>query len=271
MTWNLWWRFGPQWRQRQRGILHSMRTVDPDIAALQEVWGTSSMTQAHLLAADLGYHAEFAAPSLPPPPDPPEDPDQADVQVGLALVSRWPVTAARRVEMPARHRAPTVALAATVAHPVGPLNVVVACLEWEPAYQDDRHAQARTLADLAANPSLDGPLPVIVAGDLNAAPDSPVLRPLLEVLSDAWSLGQGDPSAVSLSSRHPFAPLEATELIDQRIDHVLVRPGRSGQDVSVEQAFLAGEPVDGVEPSDHRAVICDVAWSLPAPPGVDAG
>jgi hypothetical protein len=42
---------------------------------------------------------------------------------------------------------------------------VVACLEYEPAYTDDRIAQARTLADLATDPALDGPLPVIVAGD----------------------------------------------------------------------------------------------------------
>jgi endonuclease/exonuclease/phosphatase family metal-dependent hydrolase len=65
-------------------------------------------------------------------------------------------------------------MVATLAHPAGPLQVVAACLEYEPAYNDDRIAQAQALVDLATDPALDGPLPVIVAGDLNAAPDSPV-------------------------------------------------------------------------------------------------
>jgi hypothetical protein len=46
-------------------------------------------------------------------------------------------------------------------------------------------------------------------GDLNAAPDSALLRPLLEVLIDAWSVGGGDPCAVTLPSSHPSASLEA--------------------------------------------------------------
>jgi endonuclease/exonuclease/phosphatase family metal-dependent hydrolase len=56
-------------------------------------------------------------------------------------------------------------------------------------------AQARSLVDLATDPALDGPLPVVVAGDLNAAPDSPVLRPLRDVMVDAWEVGGGDPAA----------------------------------------------------------------------------
>jgi endonuclease/exonuclease/phosphatase family metal-dependent hydrolase len=63
-----------------------------------------------------------------------------------------------------------------------------------------------------------------------------------------------------LSSGHPFAPVEATELIDQRIDHVFVRPGHPGQRVTVEHAAVAGGPVDGLDPSDHLAVVCDLSW-----------
>ncbi|HEV2931420.1 MAG TPA: endonuclease/exonuclease/phosphatase family protein, partial [Propionibacteriaceae bacterium] len=179
MTWNIWWRFGPCWQDRQDGVLETLRGVDADVVALQEVWGTAETTQAHEFADRLGLHAGFAAPSYPPAPDPPETPDHEGVALGLGLLSRWPIASLRQVELPARHRtlAP-VTMVASLEHPAGLLHVVVACLEYEPAYNDDRIAQAHALVDLATDPDLDGPLPVIVAGDLNAAPDSPVLRPL---------------------------------------------------------------------------------------------
>jgi endonuclease/exonuclease/phosphatase family metal-dependent hydrolase len=155
-----------------------------------------------------------------------------------------------------------VSLVATVAHPAGALPVIVTCLEWEPAYAGDRVAQAQAVADLATDPALDGPAPVIVTGDLNAAPDAPVLRPLREVLSDAWADGGGDPAAASLRSDHPFASRQHTELIDRRIDHVLVRPGRPGVTVRSSAARLAGAAIDGLDPSDHLAVVCDLRWSV---------
>jgi endonuclease/exonuclease/phosphatase family metal-dependent hydrolase len=113
----------------------------------------------------------------------------------------------------------------------------------------------------ATDPDLDGSLPIILAGDLNAAPNSPILRPLSDVLSDAWSAGGGDPAAVTLPSSHPFAPIESKELIDQRIDHIFFRPGEWAQRVKVESTMLAGEAVDGVYPSDHRAAVCELSWS----------
>ncbi|GAA4457658.1 hypothetical protein GCM10023170_054280 [Phytohabitans houttuyneae] len=254
LTWNLWWRFGPDWQKRQPYIRDTLREVEPDIAALQEVWGADGTSQAHELADALGYHAAYAEPSLPPAPHTPE---HEGVEVGLGLVSRWPVLASEAVRMPARFRVPPVALEATVDHPDGPLHVIVACLEWEPVFAADRHAQAHALAKLAADPARDGALPVVVAGDLNAAPDSAVLRPLTRAgLVDAWSAAAGDPHAVTLSSKHPHAPLEADELIDKRIDHVFVRPGQAGQRVECAGATLAG----GYEASDHHAVVCDITW-----------
>ncbi len=262
MTWNVWWRFGPRWRDRQPVLLRTIRDVRPDVVALQESWATASTSQAAEFARALGFHHAFGAPSLPPPPDPPEHPDQAEVDLGIGLVSRWPITSTRRVPLPARHRprAPVV-LIATLAHPAGPLHVLVNCLEWEPAHHDDRVAQAAAVADLATDPQLDGAAPVLVVGDLNAAPGSPVLRALDDVLTDAWAAGGGDPGAASLRSDHPFAPLEAEELVDQRIDHILFRPGQPGQRVTVTAPRLAGRPIDGLDPSDHLAVVCDLAWT----------
>ena len=88
----------------------------------------------------------------------------------------------------------------------------------------------------------------LVAGALNAAADSPVLRPLTDVLRDAWTAGGGDPGTST-------APPDAgPELRDRRIDHVFFRPGRFAQQVRVSNATRA----DG--PSDHRAIVCDLTW-----------
>lgn len=262
MTWNIWWRFGPRWRDRQAGLLHSMRVADPDVVALQEVWGTDQRTQADEFAEALGQHAAFAEPSYPAVPEPARVAEDEGVTLGIAVLARWPITRSRVVAMPARHRSwSPVAMSATIAHPTGPLHVVGACLEHGTAYTDDRIAQADLLADLATDPELDGPCPVLVMGDLNAAPQSPVLRRLNDVLTDAWIAGHGEAEAVTLPSSHPSAPLEAgPELVDQRIDHVFFRPGEEEQRVLVESATLTGAAVDGVLPSDHRAVVCDLRW-----------
>jgi endonuclease/exonuclease/phosphatase family metal-dependent hydrolase len=38
MSWNLWWRFGGNWRARQDGIASTLRDLQPHVAGLQEVW-----------------------------------------------------------------------------------------------------------------------------------------------------------------------------------------------------------------------------------------
>ncbi|MEI8407774.1 MULTISPECIES: endonuclease/exonuclease/phosphatase family protein [unclassified Kribbella] len=253
MTWNVWWRFGPAWVARHEVIAQTLRVVDPDVVALQEVWGTRATNQVAALGAELGLHGRYAGPSYPPATDVTRDPRDAGVEVGIGLLSRWEITGWRVVRMPARHRAfDPVAVVATVAHPVAPLHVVVGCLEYDPAYNDDRLAQAALLAELATDPVLDGPLPVVVAGDLNAPPGSPLLRPLADVLTDAWA--DGDPSVVT-------APAEAgPELVGQRIDHVYFRPGMFNRPVTVVSTSTAGEAVDGIMPSDHRAVVCSLRF-----------
>ncbi|MFB6719432.1 endonuclease/exonuclease/phosphatase family protein [Kribbella sp. NPDC056345] len=255
MTWNIWWRFGPRWRERQPGILETIRRFTPDVVGLQEVWGTRDTTQAEELADALDMHAAFAAPSYPAA-------DRSDVELGVALLSRWPIAQYDGIAMPSRHRAwDPVVLKAAVDHPAGRMPVLVACLEHATTYSDDRLAQATLLADLATDPSTDGPCPSLAIGDLNAAADSAVLRPLREVLIDAWTAGGGAADAITLPSSHPSAPLEAgPELVDQRIDHIFYRPGHEDQLVTVESAKIAGDPYDGVYPSDHRPVICDLRW-----------
>src|SRR4051812_23318707 len=122
--------------------------------------------------------------------------------------------------MPARHRGwDPCTLAVRVAHPAGALPIVATCLDYGEPYTDDRIAQGQVLADLGTEPRFDGPCPVLVMGDMNAAAESPVLRALGDVMTDAWTAGGGAADAVTLPSTHPSAPLEAgPQMVDQRID-----------------------------------------------------
>jgi endonuclease/exonuclease/phosphatase family metal-dependent hydrolase len=186
-------------------------------------------------------------------PDPPETADQRGIDLGVGLLSRWPISRLVEHRLPARRRpVRPVVLVATVAAPAGDLDFAVACVEWEPEYADDHVAQTTELARIVAA----GEHAVVVAADLNAAPGGPELAPLLDVLVDTWAAGGGDPDAATLSSANPYAPRAAAKQIDRRIDHVLARaaPGRR---LAVDGVRLAGTDPDK-PPSDHYAVVADL-------------
>jgi endonuclease/exonuclease/phosphatase family metal-dependent hydrolase len=258
VSWNVWWRFGDRWEERQVRILQTLTDLSPDVVGLQEAWGMDETSQAEWLGDRLGMSHRYAHPSLPPVPDVPEHPQQEGVTLGVAVMSRHPIIEAEETSLPARHHERPVALRVTVAHPLGPLHVICAAVEWEPSHADDHLAQTRRLAAMAAASGLDGPLPVLVLADLNAPPGSPEVTALTEVAADLWEEGGGDPDAVTLSSANPFAPLEAWRQIDQRIDYVLARPGRPGRVPRVRAVRLAGAELDPIPPSDHHAVVVDL-------------
>jgi endonuclease/exonuclease/phosphatase family metal-dependent hydrolase len=261
MSWNVWWRFGNHWRERQPAILATLARLQPDIVGLQEAWVTDTSYQARVFADALGMHSTSATPSFPPLPVAPESADQEGVEIGVGLISRWPILSVRENRLPAVHRFQPVTLLATLDHPFGPLHAVVSCTEWEPEFSDDHLAQTRALAALIAQPELDGRLPVILTADLNARPGSAELQPLMDVMFDTWVLGGGDPTAVTLSSVLPFAPLEASKQIDQRIDYILVRAGKADVPIKVDNVSIVDEPVNDVQPSDHFAVVADLDLS----------
>jgi endonuclease/exonuclease/phosphatase family metal-dependent hydrolase len=259
VTWNVLWRFEPDWRAREGAILTTLERLAPDVIALQECWGTADHSQAHLIAERLGMrHAAFLGPSLPPVPEPPKHPDHAGVLMGVGLVSRWPTRSVRRHELPVSHRqvAP-VALEARIDGTEAPFDVIVAATEWEPAFADDHLAQTRRLAELLD--SGDASVPRFLLADLNCDRTQAEFAPLAAVADDTWELGGGDPAAMTLSSAVPFAPLEATKEIDRRIDHILVNR-ESG--VEVESAFMVDAPVGDLFPSDHFPVVADVRLRL---------
>lgn len=260
LTWNVWWRFGEQWRERQIAIAATLAANQPEIVGLQESWAAREASQASVLAAPLGLHSVFGGPSLP---DPVEEPGHDGVDLGLAILSRWPIRHSWTHRLPSSRAAPPVALVAAVDHPDGVLHVVCVCAEHHADLADDLLAQTRELARLVTELStLGSALPVLLLGDLNAGPDTPEIAALTshDGIVDAWTTsGGGDGDGVTLSAALPIAPLGAVKQLDRRIDYVLFRRSTGGPAPAVTHAAVVDEPVDGLYASDHFAVVADLA------------
>jgi endonuclease/exonuclease/phosphatase family metal-dependent hydrolase len=228
------------------------------VIALQEVWDTGGGGgQPKALAGALDYEYVFGAGF-----------DDGDVSFGNAVLSRWPIAASETRELPTT---PTtdefrVALKAEVDGPRGRFEVYTTHLNWRYDESHVRQAQVRALAEYVAE-SKGRTFPPIVCGDFNAEPDSDEIRMLTGraavpvsrlVFVDAWDVA-GDGPGFTWSNDNPFAArdLEA----DRRIDYVLVgwRKARGAGHV-VDVRVEAIDPVDGVYPSDHYAVVAELRY-----------
>ena len=252
-TWNVWLRFGGNWREREAGIVAVLRREQPDLVGLQECWGDPETDQARMLAGHLGGQSAFVTVGLPPVPNPPEYAEQIEVSMGLGLVSRWPISKVTAEPMPSADRELS-ALRAVVEHPRGPLQVVVGATSWEPDRVDETSRQLRELERLVRLGN--GSLPSFLLADLNYDFDLPAMRELR--LNDGWATADPEADARTLSSTNRFAPVEAVNQYDRRIDHVLFTPGTYGAR-AVDARILRDEP-DGFPPSDHYPMIVDVEF-----------
>jgi endonuclease/exonuclease/phosphatase family metal-dependent hydrolase len=187
------------------------------------------------------------------------------LEVGNAILSRFPVTARDALRLPHGAGADEgrTAVLARIEHPTGPVHVVTTQLNSEPTASAVRCEQVAALARFVAGRS--GGHPPVVTGDLNAEPESDEVR-LLQghqtappvpgfALLDAWRYAEpGDPGW-TWDPQNPLAP--ATFDLGARIDYVLV--GMRGGRRSVRAVHVAGrEPVDGEWASDHAAVVADL-------------
>jgi endonuclease/exonuclease/phosphatase family metal-dependent hydrolase len=262
MTWNLWWRFG-DWQERRHAIVDTIRTVNPDLVCLQEVWAQAGGAgMAAILGDELGYHAASSTAI-----------GRHDVGFTNVVLSRWPSSILADEALPGADGSPghRRLVATSVATPWGPWPIASTHLDHRFDASAARQAQCRRLLELAASwrgePTSD--LPVIVGADLNAVADSAEVRLLTGrdagvdgiVFSDAWeSVGRG-PGA-TWSSTNPHTADSAWP--NRRLDYVLVswpRPKPIGNPVSASLAGTSPVVIDGrrIWPSDHAAVVVDIA------------
>jgi endonuclease/exonuclease/phosphatase family metal-dependent hydrolase len=265
MTWNLWWRFG-EWQRRQDGIIQLLRSSAPDIVGLQEVWATASENQAQILADILRMYVAWC-PSPAPELFQRRLGDRG-VVVGNAILSRWPITRTSKCVLPnGAGDTGRTALFALIATPSGAVPFFTTQFTSAIGHSAARCDQVRALARFVIDEIPESANP-LVTGDFNAEPDSDEIRLLGGhktpppvpglVLLDAWRYA--DPPTPGWTWDRLNPAVWSTGEPDARIDYIFLGYRLNNESAPrVRNAWLAGnEPVDGVWPSDHAAVVVEL-------------
>jgi endonuclease/exonuclease/phosphatase family metal-dependent hydrolase len=257
LTWNLWWRFGP-WEARQPAIQATIARLDPDVVALQEVWDDGTDNLAAILGERLGYHHAYAS-TL----------ESDGVKFGNAVLSRWPIAGHEWRPLPAPDDLDEqrTVLRADIDGPRGPIQLFCTHLNWRFDQSHVRQDQVRAIA-LFVKDSPERTFPPILCGDFNADPESDEIRMLTGrtavpepklVFHDAWEAGGDGSPGHTWSNRNPYAVLDLE--VDRRIDFVFAGWPKAGGAGHVVRCTVEGtDPVDGVVPSDHYAVLAELRY-----------
>jgi len=138
---------------------------------------------------------------------------------------------------------PRGAIAVVVRHPDGQAIRFVST-HFQHNVPEDRIEEAKSITKLFAK--ADDPLPTILAGDMNATPNSEPIRILLE----HWSNASDVPAAPTAPATNPKS----------RIDYVFFRP-------SERFRLIASRVIDESIASDHRPVFAELSWVPAGPKG----
>ena len=253
----------PDWERRSALLAHTLRRLDADVVALQEV-PVAGGTVEDLLGPGWSVTAFSRA---------------ADDGVGGVLATRAPHRVVEEVDQRCTDRAREFAWCATlvveVDSPVGRTLVAHHKPSWQFGYEVEREQQAlaaaRTLERLAGAAEH-----VVVLGDQDATPDAASMqfwrgRRSLDGVSvcyqDAWETLHPDDPGRTFDARNPLVRAgEVATAVSRRIDWVLVRSGVHGPTLQVTScARVLDEPVGGVWASDHTGVVADLALPDHAP------
>ncbi|MDQ1626806.1 MAG: hypothetical protein QOI54_550 [Actinomycetota bacterium] len=255
----------PDWERRHRLVGETIRALDPDVVALQEIPVTSAEVVERLLGAD--HHlTHFSRVS--------ED------GVGGTLATRWPHRVITEIDLRISDRSrDTLPWCATVvvelATPVGPVVVAHHKPSWPFPFELERERQALLAARVLEDHVGSRDTHVVVLGDFDATPDSASMlfwrgrRPaegMSVCYQDAWEyVHPGDPGHTFELANPLVREGEVATAVTRKIDHILVRSGLHGPTLRVADCrrILDG-PVEGVWASDHYGVLADLV--LPDPP-----
>ena len=264
MTWNVWWRFG-DWERREPGIARVIKEASPDLVGLQEVWATAGGNQAERLSAALELN--WAWSPSPAPEHFQRRIGDTTMQVGNAILSRWPIVSSVSRDLPGcgADKGRT-ALITVVDAPGGLIAFVTTQLAATVGESALRCEQVRSLiGHIVDEVPETGAL--VLTGDFNAEPDSDEIRllgghktaPVVPglILVDAWRYAEPDSREWTWNRRNPA--VLATGEPNARIDYIFAGYRPSTLALYVRGARLAGDvPSDGVWPSDHAAVVADL-------------
>ena len=255
VTWNLWWRFG-DFHTRQEPIAHVLADANADIVCLQEVWAKQDhRDQAAWLGERLGMNVAR------------HDTAQRDgLSFANAVLSKWPIVKSESHALPGTDARPShrQVIHAEIQSPRGSIHVFSTHLDQRFDNSELRQKQLKVICALMArverNPETD--FPMILAGDLNAVPDSDEIRTLTGrrppfvpglVMTDTWEVvGRSDPG---WTWRGDNPLLVEAQWPNRRLDYVMTSwPRRSGQGTPVAAELIGATPIDGVMASDHAGL-----------------
>lgn len=257
--------------RRPEIINQELRRLKPDLLALQEVIQTPEAHTLDTMVEGLDLHVTHQqdVQAVAPP--------YADRYGGAAIATRWPHQVVELLDprTPLAPDVPWATLAAVVKlGDAGRVLFIGTTAAWRPAAEAARERHAVAISDLDSRHRQD--LPTIIAGDLNAGPDSASIRYLTGRQSldgrsvcyyDAWEIagsGTGDTWTVD----NPNAKAGIEQIIGQpnyrrRFDYVLVgswdaHPKAYAQVQSAECVF--NQSVNGLWPSDHYGLAVELEF-----------
>lgn len=254
LTWNLWGRNGA-WKARQHAIVATLRASDADVIAVQESWNVRTGHQVDVLADELGLYRAYVA-----------DVSFGSGDSGNGVLCKWPIVSVTGCRLEGTTEAAGgFAVHAELAGPKGPIQLFSAILDNGPRLGKARQLELTQLVEWIT--SVDGDGPVVVCGDLNAPPESAEIEMLVDrsfpgatlVFADAWAEAGGPGPGYTWSHDNPGTGPDG--LPDRRIDYVLTAlPYRSGAGKPLRCSVAGVRPVRGVQPSDHYAVLAELAY-----------
>jgi endonuclease/exonuclease/phosphatase family metal-dependent hydrolase len=210
-------------------IAKVIRGTDPDVVALQEVdqktKRTGGIDQTAELARLTGMHGRFGKAI-----------DYQGGEYGQAILSRTPIDAGKVDLLPGEpEREQRIAFGTLVT--IDGTEFTFATTHLHHANDEFRQRQATKLNDLFA----ERIHPMIIAGDLNANPDS---KPL-EILTPKWLVATGD-NLFTFPAEKPT----------KQIDYILARPKSI---FAIRSVSVVDEPVA----SDHRPLLAVIEITAP--------
>lgn len=256
VTWNIWGQLGP-WPAREPAITAELARLDPDLVGLQEVWVGPGDSAVERLARDLGRH--WAITDTRP---------AQGIANANAVLSRYPITSATTHHLPL---GPDLGeqrwlLVVEVAAPRGPMRFATTHLNWRANDGAVRVRQVQEVARILAHPLAGSPYPTVLTGDFNGGPDTDEIRlltgaashlPMACVFLDAWDLAGSGPG-LSWAKTNPHTLADPAPA--RRLDYVFVGFPLDQEAGWVRSVQLAGvDPVAGMVPSDHYAVLAEIS------------
>jgi endonuclease/exonuclease/phosphatase family metal-dependent hydrolase len=258
MTLNIWNDDGP-WQERSKLIREQIAALDPDLIGFQEILRGEEFDLLEEILEGTKYHRDFVKAISDWPRD--------GVELGNAVVSRWPIQSRQEVALPsAEGHAGRAALICSIDSPIGDITFASTHLSWRLNQGYIRERQVAVLAECLDYPLMSRQFPPIIVGDFNTTSDSTEIRFLTGkqtfggrsfFLRDSWAIAGDGSKGFTWTSGNPYVPRWLAP--ERRIDYIFVGfPTMEGLGDILSCQRVCDQPVNGGYPSDHFGLLAEL-------------